>query len=95
MTEWQEFGLTTKIVDGFFKFLLTTAVDPQNQAISKLPQKKEEVEIMRARLVRIESTDVSPEEVGIILEDLTLLSQSINTMYEESRELWLHERVPQ
>ena len=81
--EWQEFGAATGIVNDFFKFLLTTPVDAQSQVISKLPLKREEVAMMKLRLESIQK-DETPEEVSIILEDLNLLSSSINSMYESS-----------
>ena len=51
--------------------------------ISKLPLKREEVAMMKLRLESIEE-DETPEEVSIILEDLNLLSSSINSMYESA-----------
>ena len=75
--------MATGIVNEFFKFLLTTPVDAQSQVISKLPLKREEVAMMKLRLESIQK-DETPEEVSIILEDLNLLSSSINSMYESA-----------
>jgi hypothetical protein len=58
-------------------------VDAQSQVISRLPLKTEEVAMMKLRLESIEE-DETPEEVSIILEDLNLISSSINSMYESA-----------
>ena len=62
---------------------MTTPVDNQSQVISKLPLKKEEVGLMELRMQSIDREN-SVEHVSIILEDLNLLSSSINQMYESS-----------
>jgi hypothetical protein len=51
--------------------------------ISKLPLKREEGATMKLRLDSMEEGE-TPEEVSIILEDLNLLSSSINSMYESA-----------
>ena len=80
ITEWQEFGTATTVVNEFFQFLMTTPVDNQSQVISKLPLKKEEVGLMELRMQSIDREN-SVEHVSIILEDLNLLSSSIHKMY--------------
>jgi hypothetical protein len=90
ISEWAEYGAATGIVNDFFKFILTVAADSQNQAISKLPNKRSEVTLMKVRLQKMKEDDISPEELGITLEDLNLLSVSINSMYEEGIE-WTEE----
>ena len=90
ISEWAEYGAATEIVNDFFKFILTVAADSQNQAISKLPNKRSEVTLMKVRLEKMKEDNISPEELGITLEDLNLLSVSNNSMYAEGIE-WTEE----
>ena len=80
---WQEFGTASIVVNDFFSFLMSTPVDNQSQVISRLPLKRDEVAAMGIRMLAID-TENSVEHVSIILEDLNLLSTSINAMYESS-----------
>ena len=52
-SDWAEYGTASKVVDGFFKFLLSTPIDAHSQCISKLPFKRAEMEIMRGRIAKI------------------------------------------
>ena len=83
INDWQEFGTASAVVNDFFQFLMSTPVDSETQALSKLPLKKEEVVLMGVRMNNLESED-SVEHVSIILEDLALLNASISQMYENN-----------
>ena len=87
VSDWVEYGTACKTVDDFFKFLMSTPIDPYSQCISTLPFKRKEVEIMKGRIAALDSdVAMGAEETQILLDDLTMLTTSINSMYEMSVE---------
>jgi hypothetical protein len=57
LNKWQEFGEACDIVDQFFKFLIATPTDPHALVLSRLPLKKQEVELMSNRVDVMDDED--------------------------------------